>query len=55
MTGVYIAVATCKPPNAGPVNCDLLICGPGTITVCYICSVTYREVAWPGDYKITIY
>jgi hypothetical protein len=51
---VYTAVATCKPPNAGPIHCDLLICGPGTI-LCYICSVTYRDGAWLGDHKITIY
>ena len=51
---MYIAVATCKPPNDGPVHCDL-ICGPGTTPVRYICSVTYRDGAWPRDYKITKY
>jgi hypothetical protein len=55
VTSVYIAVATCKPPNAGPTHYDHLICGPGTIPVCYICSVTYRDGAWSRDYKITIY
>jgi hypothetical protein len=54
VTLVYIAVATCKPPNAGPIHCDLLICGPDTIPVCYICSVTYRDGAWPGGYKINM-
>ena len=34
---------------------DLLICGPGTTPVRYICSVTYRDGVWPGDYKITKY
>ena len=55
VTSVYIAVATCKPPNDGPVHCDLLICGPGTTPVRYICSVTYRDGVWPADYKITKY
>jgi hypothetical protein len=53
MTSVYNAVATCKPPNTGNVHCDLPISGPGTIPVCYICSVTYRDGAFPADYKIT--
>jgi hypothetical protein len=51
---VYIAVTTRKPPNAGPVHCDLIF-GPGTLPVRYICSVTYRYGACPADYKITIY
>ena len=55
VTSVYIAVTTCKPLNAGPVHCDLLIWGPGTTPVRYICSVTYRDGVWPGDYKITKY
>jgi hypothetical protein len=55
VTCVYSAVTTFRPPNAGPTHCDLLICGPGTVPVCYICSVTYRDGAWQGDYKITIY
>jgi len=43
---VYNAVATCQPPNAGTTHCDLLICGQGTIPVCYIHSATYGMV--PG-------